>query len=67
MLFRFMDGSLIHEHFTDHPSVKMVAAKSKENCSGGEHIPLLASLSFFFFLGIMPDYGHQGENVTVVF
>ena len=30
-----MGGSLIHEHFTDHPSVKMAAAKSKENCSGG--------------------------------
>ena len=25
-----MDSSLIYEHFADHPSVKMVAAKSKE-------------------------------------
>lgn len=43
-----MDGSLIHEHFADHLSVKIVTAKSKESVAVDSISPHSLRSVFFY-------------------
>lgn len=59
-----MDGSLIHEHFADHLSVKIVTAKSKESVAVDSISP--HSLQFFSTNRVWAlDWNGLASNLTL--